>query len=69
MYVNFLQLNITFMNFRGNYSDPHTSTSELFGVIDHSPKIMRNLRVLQEFNNIDYSMSLYGSCNRPSHDK
>ena len=50
-------------------------TSELpprsLHVIDHSQKMMTklgNLHVHREFNG-DYVASLYGSCNRPCHDK
>ena len=51
-------------------SEPHTS--EKHGVIVHAQKIRQklgNLHVLREFNGVDYSASLYGSCYCPCHDK
>ena len=55
-------------------SEPHTSESPpQILVLSTMHKKLRqksdNLRVRREFNGVDYSAFLYGSCNRPCHDK
>ena len=55
-------------------SEPHTSESPpQILVLSTMHKKLRqksdNLRVRQEFNGVDYSVFLYGLCNRPCHDK
>ena len=55
-------------------SKPHTSESPpQILVLSTVHKKLRqksdNLRVRREFNGVDYSAFLYGSCNRPCHNK
>ena len=55
-------------------SEPHTSESPpQILVLSTMHKKLRqksdNLCVRREFNGVDYSAFLYGSCNRPCHDK
>ena len=55
-------------------SEPHTSESPpQILVLSTVHKKLRqksdNLRMRREFNGVDYSAFLYGSCIRPCHDK
>ena len=57
-----------------NWGEPHTSDSppQILVLLTMHKELQQksgNLHVLREFNGLDYSASLYGSCYRPCHEK
>ena len=59
--------------FRVSLNKAHTSEKcDVIKSIDHAQKFMTKsgyLHMLQKVNSVDYSMSLYGLCYHPCHDK